>query len=295
MIAECPKCGQRLRAGWLRCPRCRELLPDTSAPAAKAGPREPQRWRVVAAASAVVVGAGILGLMLSARSTPPQNSAAQTASVGRLDANRPKNEPKPAAPAVRAQVESAESRRAGYAAYSMGNLTSARAKFQAAVDANPSDPEARNNLGQVLVRQDRAADALPHFDEAVRLDPQKWAYRFNRGRAYGLVDRWPDAVTEYRVAAQLFPEDYATRFNLGLALMRMKQYPEAVTELEEAVKLAPSEPSFLISLGTAYVAGDKPDRAKTVFEQFLELAPDDPDASRVKALIGALDAAAAKN
>jgi Flp pilus assembly protein TadD len=249
---------------------------------------------VGAGASAVVVVAGILGQILSAGSTP-QNSAAQPASVRRLDAERPKNETKPAAPAVRAQVESAESRRAGYAAYSMGDLTSALAKFQAAVDANPSDPEARNNLGQVLVRQDRAADAVPHFDEAVRLDPQKWAYRFNRGRAYGLVNRWPDAVTEYRGAAQLFPEDYATRFNLGLALMRMKQYPEAVTELEEAVKLAPSEPSFLISLGTAYVAVAKPDRAKAVFQQFLELAPEDPEVPRVKALIGALDAAAAKN
>jgi Flp pilus assembly protein TadD len=289
MIAECPNCGQRLRAGWIRCPRCRQLLPDKPSGAAGAAPPGGRRWALLVASGAMVAVAGFLALTISARSAPPQNPAVQSADLRRLDNERQKGVSKPVEPAVRAQVESAESRRAGYAAYSMGDLTSALAKYQAAVDANPSDPEARNNLGQVLVRQGRVADALPHLDEAVRLDPEKWAYRFNRARAYGLADRWPDAVTEYQAAAQLFPDDYATRFNLGLALMRHKQHADAVTELEEAVKLAPGEPSFLLSLGTAYLAVEKPDRAKTVFQQFLELAPGDPEAPRVKALIGALE------
>lgn len=295
MIGECPNCGQRLRAGWIRCPRCRQLLPEKPAGTAEASP--PAWWRrvPVVAIAGIALAAGVSALIVSIAIGPSESAAASPANLRRLDEARPKTNPKPVEPAVRGQVESAEARRAGYAAYSMGNLTSALARYQAAVDANPADPEARNNLGQVLVRQKRAADALPHFEVAVRIDPQKWAYRFNRARASGLVNRWTEAIAEYRAAAQLFPDDYATRFNLGLALMRTNQYADSVTELEQAVKLAPSEPSFLISLGTAYVAIEKPDQAKAVFQQFLELAPDDPQGPRVKALIGALDAATAQN
>jgi tetratricopeptide (TPR) repeat protein len=242
---------------------------------------------IVGIAGAVLIG-GLATTIVALRS---DGAPAPAPTSGVPPRARAQTESKPVSSAVRAQVASAEARRAGQAAYAMGNLKGALAQYQAAVDANPSDPEARNNLGQLLVRENRPADAVPHFDEAVRIDSQKWAYRFNRGRALGLANRWPEAVADYRAAAQIFPDDYVTRFNLGLALLRVKDFPGAVTALEEAVKLAPGEPSFLISLGTAYVGAQQPGRAKGAFEKFLELAPDDAETPRVKALIAALDAA----
>jgi tetratricopeptide (TPR) repeat protein len=248
---------------------------------------------VAAAIAAAALLGGFISLVLSMTSDTAKAPVATVSTPANRSPQAPVFE-KPSEAAVRAQFESLESRRAGGVAYDSGDLTTALQKFQAAVDANPNDAEARNNLGQLLVRQNRAADALPHFDEAVRIDPQKWAYRFNRARVYGALNRWPEAVTEYRAAAQIFPGDYATYYNLGLALMKTKQYSDAVAALEQAVTLAPGEPTFLITLGTAYVAVEKPDRAKAAFQQFLELAPDHAEAPRVKAAISALDAAAAK-
>jgi tetratricopeptide (TPR) repeat protein len=293
MISECPHCGQRLRSGWVRCPRCRQLLPNkpANAPAAPVAAKPRPRWLIAVAATAGAALIAGVSVLISASWNTTARTAAATPDLRPRENARATQEPKPVDPIARGQVQSAEERRAGYAAYSGGDMTSALARFQAAVNANPQDAEARNNLGQVLVRQNRAADALPHFDEAIKIDPSKWAYRFNRARAYGLLSRWTEAVNEYRLATELFPGDYATHYNLGLVLMRLKQYPEAVTALEQAVTLAPSEASFLISLGTAYVGVAKPDRAKATFEQFLEVAPDDPEAARVKALIGALAAA----
>ena len=295
MIAECPNCGQRLRAGWIRCPRCRVLLPERPAagPEAASTPTGRPRWFMAAAAvaAAAIIG-GVISLVISIATDTPKERAAAPAPAATNQSARGALPPDQAA--VRAQFDSLESRRAGAVAYDSGDMATALQKFQAAVDSNPNDPEARNNLGQLLVRQNRAADALPHFDEAVRLDSQKWAYRFNRARAYGQLNRWPDAITEYRAAAQIFPDDYATHYNLGLALMKTQQYSDAVAALEQAVKLAPGEPTFLITLGTAYVAVEKPDRAKASFQQFLELAPDHAEAPRVKAAISAIDAAAAK-
>jgi tetratricopeptide (TPR) repeat protein len=188
-------------------------------------------------------------------------------------------------------VEAVDAKRDAAVAYARGDYGTALTQLEAAVASSPNDAEARNNLGQLLVRLGRAAESVAHFDEAVRLDGQRWAYRFNRARAYGLVNRWPEAIADYRVAVTLFPGDHATLYNLGLALMRVRDYPAAVVALEEAVAAAPEQHDFLITLGTAYVGTEQSDRARATFERFLELAPEDAEAPRVRALLEALSAA----
>ena len=199
----------------------------------------------------------------------------------------------PASSAAAARAFKAiDSTRAAGAAYHEGDFASALAQLESAVAESPNDPEVRNNLGQLLVRQGRTADALQHFDVAVRLDGARWNYRFNRARAYGLLNRWPEAVAEYRVAAQAFPGDHATLYNLGLALLRVRDYPAAASSLEQAVAAAPEQHDFLITLGTAYVGAEQTDRARATFQRFLEVAPDDPEAPKVRALLQALADAA---
>jgi tetratricopeptide (TPR) repeat protein len=290
MMVECPKCGQKLRDDWFRCPRCRELVPNAPAEQPAEPPTSEQTrspWLIPSVAGIAILAIAIV----VASSRGGDDSVAKAAAVRPPPLSAPVANAEPVDQEVLARNESMELRRAGSVAYTNGDIDSALAQFQAAVEANPNDAEARNNLAQVLVRLKRSTEALAHLDEAVRLDEQKWAYRFNRARAYAELNRLPEAITEYRVAANLFPDDYATHFNLGVVFLRTKQYPEAVQSLERAVNLAPGEPSFLISLGTAYVGVEQPAKAKAAFQHFLEIAPDDPESPRVKALIEALDAA----
>lgn len=297
----CPHCGLRRRPGWFRCPRCREILPELSATSKglddglgledfmpEGTSRRTPSWTWVTVAAAVVV-TGAIGMMSRSGSSAPASIARESGTNVRAPEvsgarGRPTN-PDDALPHLAANAGLS-----GSAAYAKGDLEQARRDYEAAVTANPEDAAARNNLAQVLMRQNLPSIALFHLDEAVRIQPQKWAYRFNRARAYGETNRLPEAAAEYQVAAELFPEDYATYYNLGLTRMKLKQYAEAVRALEQAVKLAPGEPSFLISLGTAYVAAQQPDRAKATFEQFLQQAPADAEVPRVKDLLSALDA-----
>jgi tetratricopeptide (TPR) repeat protein len=106
----------------------------------------------------------------------------------------------------------------GQQAYVSGNIDASVQQLQAAVDANPNDPRALNDLGQVLVRTGRAREAVAYLDKAVSLKPDSWAYQFNRARAYGQLQQWGQAVDGYQVAARLFPDDYATQYNLAKAL-----------------------------------------------------------------------------
>jgi tetratricopeptide (TPR) repeat protein len=296
VLSECPQCGQKLRSKWLRCPRCRLLLPDASAPApgeASGGavPAGPRRWWIGG-------GVGLMAIFVlviatrgntpaattpaevppASRGAAPEDEAATTAVLG-------------ASAGHTVSIEAVDSKRAAAAAYATGDYSTALSQLQAAVASSPDDAEARNNLGQLFIRLGRAAESLPHFDEAVRLDGRRWAYRFNRARAFGLLNRWPEASAEYRVAATLFPDDHATLYNLGLALLRVRDYPGAVAALEQAVAAAPEDHSFLITLGTAYVGAEQSDRARETFERFLEVAPSDAEAPRVRALLEALAAA----
>lgn len=297
MLTECPQCGQKLRSRWVRCPRCRLLLPETtiaaSRDAARASSSIPRQWWIgggagmmmmLAMAIPTIRGAPATATLSPAAVVPAPPRAAANAFVTPDDASRER-----AGHTV--SIEAVDAKRDAAVAYARGDYGAALAQLEAAVASSPNDAEARNNLGQLFVRMGRAADSVGHFDEAVRLDGQRWAYRFNRARAYGLLNRWPDAIADYRVAITLFPGDHATLYNLGLALLRVRDYPAAVVALEEAVAAAPEAHDFLITLGTAYVGTEQSDRARATFERFLELAPEDAEAPRVRALLEALFAA----
>jgi tetratricopeptide (TPR) repeat protein len=103
----------------------------------------------------------------------------------------------------------------GATAYAIGDHEAALAHYHSAIAAKPQDAESHSNLGQMLVRLKRPADALPYFDRAIELLPQRWAYHFNRARTLGLLERWDEAVTGYKLADAIMPDDYATTFNLG--------------------------------------------------------------------------------
>ncbi len=296
MLSECPQCGQKLRPQWARCPRCRILLPDalrTDAAGIGETPRTDTR-------APLWIGSGVgfallifVIVFVSRQQSPtsaavPVSAAAQesVAATSEVSADATTDDDgERRLPST--TFEALDAKRAGSAAYSAGDFVAALAQMEAAVAAAPADADARNNLGQLLVRNGRAAEALPHFGEAVRLDGDKWDYRFNRARTLGLLDRWSEAVAEYRVAGQLFPDDHATLYNLGLALMRVRDFTAAATTLERAVAMAPEQHDFLIALGTAYVGAAQNDRARATFEKFLEVAPNDPEAAKVKALLQA--------
>lgn len=297
MLSDCPQCGQKLRPQWVRCPRCRVLLPEVAtAPHATATGESTsdRRWRlgwvVVPVTAVVVVAAG--WPTRDEKAAVPTRPAAVTAAANTAPDESSADAEAPASSVPTRAFKAIDSTRAAGVAYQEGDFATALAQLELAVAESPNDPEVRNNLGQLLVRQGRTADALPHFDAAVRLDGARWNYRFNRARAYGLLNRWPEAVAEYRVAAQAFPGDHATLYNLGLALLRVRDYAAAASSLEQAVAAAPEQHDFLITLGTAYVGADQTERARATFQRFLEVAPDDPEAPKVRALLQALADAA---
>jgi len=193
------------------------------------------------------------------------------------------------APAPLRPATALDRRRLGAAAYSAGDVAGSLEQFQHAVDADPTDPEALNNLGQLLVKMNRAAEALPHFSRAIEIAPDHWAYRFNRARAYGELQQWSAAVAGYRDALQIFPDDYVTQFNLAKALQRSGDVRAALDGFERAITLAPGQADFHLSHGLALEADQRPGEAAAAYRRYLELADASPESEKVKQRVALLD------
>ncbi len=176
----------------------------------------------------------------------------------------------------------AESSRAGIAAYNNGDVAAAVTQFTAAVDSDPDNAEALNNLGQALVRSGRAREAIPYFDQAIAIADRVWSYHFNRAKAYGDLKEWGQAITGYTEAARLFPDDYVTEFNLARARQADGDLPGALEAYAKATELAPGQADFHLWYGQALDQGGKRREAAVEYRHFLELDPNASQAEKVK-------------
>lgn len=296
-FVDCAACGARMKADREWCLRCGAPLAGAAPPAPAATPRERALVTGVVAGLFLLVGATIVW---QAR-TPPVDPQARPVAV------RPAR-PAPAVPAAAPAAREAtaaggaaepfapatvlESRRLGDLAFGAGDYDRARAQYEEAVRRAPGSADALNNLGQVLVRQQRTGEAIDLFTRAIRIAPDKWAVHFNLAHAYGELERWDAAVAEYRTAARLFPDDYATRYNLAMGLQKRGDDAGAVEEFAKAIALAPGEPTFHLSLAVTLEQLNRKAEARAEYGRYLEMAPAAPDATRVKARIAALSRSA---
>jgi tetratricopeptide (TPR) repeat protein len=185
--------------------------------------------------------------------------------------------------AVTGEFSALDASRSGVAAYNTGDVGAATTQFSAAVEADPNNASALNNLGQVLVRSGRAREAIPYFDRAIAIADGVWSYHFNRARAYAELKEWRRAVDGYTAATKLFPDDYVTQFNLAKARQADGDLTGAINAYGRAAELAPDQAEFQLWHGLALERGGRGTEAAAAYRRFLELEPNGPQAEKVKA------------
>ena len=289
----CTRCGTKIAVSRDRCPKCRTHVERVDAAAEAAHSRRMSQI-AAAIAGAFVLVVGGLWMMKAPERDPKEVS---TASAGDPLAARRQAMASPAepetAPAANAERPFLDPSGKGTVAYSSGDYAGALARFEDAVKQNPKDAESLSNLGQVLVRMQRVAEAIPYFERACALNPDRWAYRFNLARALGLLQRWDEAIASYRQAQMLFPDDYATTFNLALAMHKKGDDAGAVVEYKKAIALNPGEASFRMALAMSYEGLKQNADAAGQYSEYLRLSPLASDAEKVRAKIAQLTGAPA--
>jgi tetratricopeptide (TPR) repeat protein len=287
----CAACGAKVKSGRVKCLRCGEsLVARQDAPARRQYP-----WKTMGLIGGCVALAGV-AIVVTGRSAsaPHRGRSAATGASQVLDVTPASSTSGPKTPDPNPATAAVSHLLAGQHAYASGDIDTSARQLQAAVDANPNDVRALNDLGQVLIRNGRARDALVYLDRAVELKPDAWAYQFNRARAHAQLEEWGPAIDGYRAAAQLFPDDYATQYNLAKALQASGDIGAALPAYERAIALAPGQSDFQLSYGVALETAKRPQDAAAAYRHYLELEPDSPQAEKVRAHLAVLDPAAAK-
>ena len=282
----CSTCGSKVRGGRQKCPRCRAPLAAVNPEALAARSRKLAGGAAIFAGSAALVLAGLW----FARGPAPSSAPALATATGDPLINRRR------APVARTDAAAAAKDEGlnrpfldpsgkGAVAYTAGDYATALAQFQEAVERHPQDAEALSNLGQVLVRLNRANEAIPYFERALAIVPDRWTYQFNLARALGLLGRMDESIAAYRRAQQLVPDDYVTSFNLALALHKRGDEAGAVEQYRKAITLQPEDATFRLALGNSLARLDKRAEAAAAYQEYLRLSPSAPDADKVRAKI----------
>jgi tetratricopeptide (TPR) repeat protein len=284
---KCAACGTKTYARRTHCPRCRAPL-AAAAPVAQRAPAGQARRRTaipiaIVCVVALVLTAGVaVQLGTSSASATPSTQASPAAVRGQAGSN-------PQVEGASRGANSMDLSRGGVAAYARGDVAGSIEQFMAAVEADPKNAQALNNLGQALVRAGRAREAIAYFDQAIAATGNVWTYHFNQAKAYAELQDWSRAVAGYRAAAGLFPQDYATAFNLARALQASGDLTGAIDEFQRAINLAPGEPDFPLALAYALESARRPGDAVSAYRRYLELQDSGPTAEKVKQRIEELE------
>src|SRR5208282_4190782 len=80
-------------------------------------------------------------------------------------------------------------------------------QYQAAVDLQPDLVQARNNLGDALLRTGRIEEAIAQFQEAVNLLPHSTMVRNNLGDAYLRQGQVNEAMAQFQKTLEFEPNN----------------------------------------------------------------------------------------
>lgn len=109
---------------------------------------------------------------------------------------------------------------------------------------NPSAWLAHNNLGDILLRQDRPAEARAHFEEALRLNPEFVEAMVSLGFSRAEAGDLEGAIRLYRRALEIHPTNGLCLTNLGAALIRQGKRDEATVAFRQARDARPERAEY---------------------------------------------------
>jgi tetratricopeptide (TPR) repeat protein len=128
---------------------------------------------------------------------------------------------------------------------SQGRDADAIAEWRKAVEANPNDARARNNLGGVLLRMGFAEEAVQHLQKAVELNPRSANAHNNLALALSRTGRFDDALPHWQKAIEIDPGFVEAWFNLGGAFYERRRIREAIGQWRHALALNPNHAEVL--------------------------------------------------
>ncbi len=161
----------------------------------------------------------------------------------------------------------------GLAKQDAEDLVGAKDMYAKALLYKPNHVDALNNLGTILVTEDRLPEAIELYRQALAIDSQSHATHVNLGIAQQGLGRLEDAAQSFRQAIQINPSDASTYRHLGDLLMKARLLEEAASCFSHALTLKPEDAQFAFSQGLALQGLKQFDTAAQCYRKAIALSP----------------------
>jgi tetratricopeptide (TPR) repeat protein len=165
---------------------------------------------------------------------------------------------------------------AGLASLNAGNAAASIPLFSRAVQLDPQQKQASNDLGLAYLRTGKLDEAAAAFRRQVEINPADEHANAYLGLTLQRQNKDAEAAAAFRKQVEINPLDAAAHAALGEILLAQHDYAQAALELDKATILAPENAELHVSLGRAYLnSGDQP-KAIAAFEKAAALSPTAP-------------------
>jgi tetratricopeptide (TPR) repeat protein len=91
----------------------------------------------------------------------------------------------------------------GHAKIKKGDFDGAKADIERAIQLNPSNPYAYDNLGDMYREWNRYNEAINAYNQAIRVDPKFLSAYFNRGLTYERMNNPHSARADYETVLKI--------------------------------------------------------------------------------------------
>jgi len=159
----------------------------------------------------------------------------------------------------------------GAALAETGKPDDALAEYRRSLELNDQSSQAHNNLGSVLAQQGKLEEALAQFARAVELNPDNGRAHCNLGSALSEKGRTAEGLDHLRKGVEIEPKFADGQNNLGAALARAGALDEAVEHLAKAVEMEPQSAEYRYNFGRVLAAKGRFADAAGHFEQAANL------------------------
>ena len=122
-----------------------------------------------------------------------------------------------------------------------GQEEAAIAEWKKALEINPEDPMANNNLGTHLLKRGQLDEAIPYFAKAAELKPDYADAQNNLGIAVLQRGRTSEAIEHLEKAEELNPKNTQTYYNLGAAFYMQGRVREALAQWRAGLHVDPED------------------------------------------------------
>jgi tetratricopeptide (TPR) repeat protein len=147
-----------------------------------------------------------------------------------------------------------------------------------ALEATENNHVANSNLGGLLVKQGREAEAVPYLAEAIRLRPAYPEALNFMGIALMYQGKIEQAAGYFDRSLRVRPDSPLAQYNLGATLMYQGKLDEAASHFAETLRLSPGFADAHKNLARILAGRGEFDAAITEYKAALRLKPEYADA-----------------